>query len=1255
MKKRIIAAVMCSILLLCSALLPSASATSDDTEAENIVTVYMNGQPLSERENGSQRYTYVTPSLDSALILTCDFNRDAYSCLITQPTEKTGYIGTVSLTEKESGEVSRHIVRVYDNNTFKNHFINLGGDPWVTYHDGWYYYMYTGNGFYVSRSRELERVYSNPVSVFSMSNLVDGVNFNIVKELWAPELHFIDGYWYIYFTAYDGESYKENSTTEVTGTAKNHRMYVLKSKTDNALGEYEFMGQIKEIDSDYINDPDYNSETYKPGHFAIDQTVFQYGGKLYAVWSGWDGYVNLEQRIYIAEMSDPCTISSARVELSRPEYSYETYSVIPAINEAPQALISPDGTLNISFSVNRFDDSHYSLALLTLKENGNPLDPTSWLKSDKAVFETSLNNSTYSVGHCSFVPSPDLSESYVVYHARSGEDTDKNPREVRVQQFYWNDDGTPSFDEALSAADPVQIPSGTAEIERTKLEAENGELSPQAVIPDAQSSTTYPEHYYSAGRRVALTKSGAYVTFRYTSPKAGAHTLTLLGSGTNTNGHQFGVSVEVNGTEYKKRFLGNANNINNFAYYDLTGIELIEGENIIKVAYTSTYKNGAYLDRLDITNEADANAAFAAKDKENAQNPPSPVIRETFTEAELLPDYGRQYTFNSFGDFDKYWYSTQPFVTEYEDVITTCRPGGHKRLFVTGEEFSAIADFKASVEVSPSVEHTLENGNTVSSEVISSTGSPAVSSGLLFRVSDNLFYSSNTVTFSGYRCMLIVGKSGNIKLQLHQYYFTDDTKTKTGSKLIAESNDIAYEPGATYKIEISVIGDSFSATAAKIKDSPTPPESVDTTLSEVAVIENKSLTTTVGANEKYGRIGLFANQRVGRITFSNMTVTPYYAASSDTAKSDFDNLSALSSYTAYTTSSSNTHSVSNSEIKNPASTSKLILKDSAAQSVSDFTAAAKIEVTATNSAIQAGFGFRLQNVVTASPGLTGYAVFLQRTSTRDINEIVINWTKYGTHKTNGANKNLGNQSYVDKTLLSDITDKSQIYGLEFNFRVTVEGNLMTAIISRADKPELLSEYLWVLDDPDYSVNKTYPVYYESGMIGIFSHGTSKFSDISFDVIGTPHHRITTSPSEGGSVCASTEKALKNRNITLTARADSGYYLSSVSAKSYDGTTAKYSTVELSLDTSLYDTEAVYSFTMPEKSVELSYKFSKILSGDSNLDGTVGILDLIRLKKHLAQSEAKIGFSNSDISGDKTLSSTDLSQLRIMLLKRENEQ
>ena len=52
------------------------------------------------------------------------------------------------------------------------------------------------------------------------------------NRVWAPEIHFINNRWYIYFAADNGDN-------------KNHQMYVLESETQDAQGKYKFMGQLK--------------------------------------------------------------------------------------------------------------------------------------------------------------------------------------------------------------------------------------------------------------------------------------------------------------------------------------------------------------------------------------------------------------------------------------------------------------------------------------------------------------------------------------------------------------------------------------------------------------------------------------------------------------------------------------------------------------------------------------------------------------------------------------------------------------------------------------------------------------------------------------------------------------------------------------------------------------------------------------------------------------------------------------------------
>ena len=79
-------------------------------------------------------------------------------------------------------------------------------------------------------------------------------------NIWAPEIHFIDGKWYIYFAA--------ARTTETKGGLFDHRMFVLENASANPLeGEWVEKGQIKT-----------RWET-----FALDATTFQHHGVLYYV------------------------------------------------------------------------------------------------------------------------------------------------------------------------------------------------------------------------------------------------------------------------------------------------------------------------------------------------------------------------------------------------------------------------------------------------------------------------------------------------------------------------------------------------------------------------------------------------------------------------------------------------------------------------------------------------------------------------------------------------------------------------------------------------------------------------------------------------------------------------------------------------------------------------------------------------------------------------------------------------------------
>jgi len=211
-------------------------------------------------------------------------------------------------------------------------------------------------------------------------------------------------------------------------------MYVLKGTSQNPMDRFEFVGQI----------------TDSTNKWAIDGTVMQYNDKLYFVWSGWEGDTNVAQYIYIAEMSDPCTISSRRVKISSPEFDWEMNGR-PLINEGPVAL-EHNGIMHIVYSASGSWTDDYCLGLLTLTGN-DPLSPRSWYKSGEPILTKS--NSVFGPGHCSFTESPD-GQTWIIYHANKVSGTGWGGRSVWAQPVSWDSKGYPVIGSPIGTK-PVEI------------------------------------------------------------------------------------------------------------------------------------------------------------------------------------------------------------------------------------------------------------------------------------------------------------------------------------------------------------------------------------------------------------------------------------------------------------------------------------------------------------------------------------------------------------------------------------------------------------------------------------------------------------------------------------------------------------------------------------------------------------------------------------------------------------------------------
>ena len=310
-----------------------------------------------------------------------------------------------------------------DRATFTNPIVRSGADPWVIRRDGHYYYCQShGGGIMIAQADRLEEIGKGPCAI--VWKPPRGMP---PRDLWAPELHHLRGKWYIYVAADDGAN-------------RNHRMIVLEGTTQNPRDPFLYKARLAAATD----------------RWAIDGTVLQMpGDRLYFIWSGWEGFENVAQNLYIAPLTNPWTIQGDRVCLSRPEHDWEKRGT-PLINEGPVALWHGD-SLSVVYSASGSWGDDYCLGLL--RWNGSDvLKPRSWEKSPKAIFSRTFD--VFGPGHCSFTRSPDGREDWVVYHAakRSGAGWD---RDVRIQPFTWNPDGTPNLGRPVSPGVRLKVPSGS--------------------------------------------------------------------------------------------------------------------------------------------------------------------------------------------------------------------------------------------------------------------------------------------------------------------------------------------------------------------------------------------------------------------------------------------------------------------------------------------------------------------------------------------------------------------------------------------------------------------------------------------------------------------------------------------------------------------------------------------------------------------------------------------------------------------------
>jgi GH43 family beta-xylosidase len=231
-----------------------------------------------------------------------------------------------------------------------------------------------------------------------------------MTQVWSPTVWKMDGHWWVYFTA------------QMTG--QRHKIFVLKSDTEDVLGSYSYEGPLE------------------TGRESIDPSVLEMGRARYLMYVTVDSGAN---DIWFRRLRGPMEFDGEGVLIAEPEFGWEkgegSTKNYP-VNEGPTALYHGGKTF-VVFSGSDTASPRYCLGLLTLVGK-DPMVRASWKKTPQPVFRWAPENGIYGPGRGTFAKAKDGSD-WLLYAAKSTDAPNAAHRETRAQRFMWNGDGTPNF------------------------------------------------------------------------------------------------------------------------------------------------------------------------------------------------------------------------------------------------------------------------------------------------------------------------------------------------------------------------------------------------------------------------------------------------------------------------------------------------------------------------------------------------------------------------------------------------------------------------------------------------------------------------------------------------------------------------------------------------------------------------------------------------------------------------------------------
>ncbi len=325
---------------------------------------------------------------------------------------------------------------------YTNPLIYHRADPYIYKHtDGYYYFVASYTDMDNNLVGEFQYIRILLRRAKTLAELADeGGNYTEVTvferkplpgnqspHIWAPEVHFINGSWYIYYTTVIDDMQMWSI-----------RPHVLECKdADPMTGTWNDLGRVQKTVEEPVAFTD----------FSLDHTVLQHNGELYFFWAEKHPEYS---KIFAAKMINPWTIDSSRISVVvEPEYNWEIHGF--PVCEGP-GFLHRNGKIFMTYSASG-TDSLYAMGMIYADDSADLLDPFSWTKIEYPVFQSSTATDQYGPGHNSFTTDED-GKDVLVYHARQEQkylcDPTYQPlydagRNTSIMRFYWNVDGTPNF------------------------------------------------------------------------------------------------------------------------------------------------------------------------------------------------------------------------------------------------------------------------------------------------------------------------------------------------------------------------------------------------------------------------------------------------------------------------------------------------------------------------------------------------------------------------------------------------------------------------------------------------------------------------------------------------------------------------------------------------------------------------------------------------------------------------------------------